>query len=129
MPIVSNTPHTSLQRRFADPQAELYQAVLEIQKSCLSLCSQGVSLENIYSLMLSLMGQKLKELGILKKSTTENHLFKAFISPRMTCHPREVLQSQCIEDDMVVTEDVSLILSAYCPKEICRVEQICGRSL
>ncbi|XP_074865753.1 xaa-Pro aminopeptidase 3 isoform X3 [Carettochelys insculpta] len=62
--------------RFTAPQAELYQAVLDIQSSCLSLCSPGVSLENIYSLMLSLMGQKLKELGILKKSTTENHLFK-----------------------------------------------------
>lgn len=62
--------------RFTKPQAELYQAVLDIQKSCLSLCSPGVSLENIYSLMLSLIGQKLKELGVLKSSITDNHFFK-----------------------------------------------------
>ncbi|XP_048690821.1 xaa-Pro aminopeptidase 3 isoform X2 [Caretta caretta] len=34
-----------------------------------------------------------------------------------------------IEDDVVVTEDAPLILSADCPKEIYHVEQICGRSL
>uniref|UniRef100_A0A8B9UIE1 Xaa-Pro aminopeptidase 3 n=1 Tax=Anas zonorhyncha TaxID=75864 RepID=A0A8B9UIE1_9AVES len=63
--------------RFTKPQAELYQAVLDIQKSCLSLCSPGVSLEHIYSLMLSLIGQKLKDLGILKSSVTESQFFKA----------------------------------------------------
>lgn len=62
--------------RFTKPQAELYQAVLDIQKSCLSLCSPGMSLENIYSLMLSLIGQKLKELDVLKSSITESHFFK-----------------------------------------------------
>lgn len=62
--------------RFTKPQAELYQAVLDIQKSCLSLCSPGVSLEHIYSLMLSLIGQKLKDLGILKSSVTESQFFK-----------------------------------------------------
>uniref|UniRef100_A0A8D0H033 Xaa-Pro aminopeptidase 3 n=1 Tax=Sphenodon punctatus TaxID=8508 RepID=A0A8D0H033_SPHPU len=63
--------------RFSSPQAELYQAVLEIQKSCLSLCSPSMSLEYIYNLMLSLIGQKLKELGILTRSITKNQLFKA----------------------------------------------------
>ncbi|XP_075792466.1 xaa-Pro aminopeptidase 3 isoform X3 [Pelodiscus sinensis] len=155
--------------RFTDPQAELYQAVLEIQKSCLSLCSPGVSLENIYSLMLSLMGQKLKELGILKKSTTEN--FKAVrkycphhvghylgmdvhdtpdMSRSLPLQPGMVITIEPgiyipqddmaaperlrglgvrIEDDVVVTEDAPLILSADCPKEIYHVEHICGRSL
>ncbi|XP_050773210.1 xaa-Pro aminopeptidase 3 isoform X2 [Gopherus flavomarginatus] len=157
--------------RFTDPQAELYQAVLEIQKSCLSLCSPGVSLENIYSLMLSLMGQKLKELGILKKSTTENHFFKVVrkycphhvghylgmdvhdtpdMSRSLPLQPGMVITIEPgiyipeddmaaperlrglgvrIEDDVVVTEDSPLILSADCPKEIYHVEQICGRSL
>uniref|UniRef100_A0A452HCS9 Xaa-Pro aminopeptidase n=1 Tax=Gopherus agassizii TaxID=38772 RepID=A0A452HCS9_9SAUR len=157
--------------RFTDPQAELYQAVLEIQKSCLSLCSPGVSLENIYSLMLSLMGQKLKELGILKKSTIENHFFKVVrkycphhvghylgmdvhdtpdMSRSLPLQPGMVITIEPgiyipeddmaaperlrglgvrIEDDVVVTEDSPLILSADCPKEIYHVEQICGRSL
>lgn len=50
--------------------------MLEVQKSCLRLCSSGVSLENIYNLMLTLIGQKLKELGILKDSTSEGQVFK-----------------------------------------------------
>lgn len=66
----------SMAFRFTEPQAELYQAVLDIQKSCLSLCSPGMSLENIYSLMLSLIGQKLKDLGVLESSITDSHFFK-----------------------------------------------------
>ncbi|XP_053438666.1 xaa-Pro aminopeptidase 3 isoform X2 [Nycticebus coucang] len=62
--------------RFTAPQAELYEAVLEIQKACLTLCSPGTSLDNIYSMMLKLIGQKLKELGIMK-NVKENNGFKA----------------------------------------------------
>ncbi|XP_072724549.1 xaa-Pro aminopeptidase 3 isoform X1 [Ciconia boyciana] len=156
--------------RFTKPQAELYQAVLDIQKSCLSLCSPGVSLENIYSLMLSLIGQKLKELGILKSSITESHFFNAVrkycphhvghylgmdvhdtpdISRSLPLQPGMVITIEPgiyipeddvsaperfrgigvrIEDDVVITEDAPLILSADCPKEIYHIEQICGRS-
>ncbi|XP_019345032.2 xaa-Pro aminopeptidase 3 isoform X2 [Alligator mississippiensis] len=157
--------------RFTGPQAELYQAVLEVQKSCLSLCSPGVSLENIYNLMLSLTGQKLRELGVLRRSIDENHFFKAVrkycphhvghylgmdvhdtpsMSRSLPLQPGMVITIEPgiyipeddlaapkrfrgigirIEDDVVVTEDTPLILSADCPKEIYHIEQICGRSL
>ncbi|XP_066113292.1 xaa-Pro aminopeptidase 3 isoform X5 [Saccopteryx bilineata] len=62
--------------KFTAPQAELYEAVLEIQRDCLTLCSPGTSLENIYSMMLTLIRQKLKELGIVK-NIKENNTFKA----------------------------------------------------
>ncbi|ERE85374.1 putative Xaa-Pro aminopeptidase 3 [Cricetulus griseus] len=61
--------------RFTAPQAELYEAVLEIQRACLRLCSPGTSLENIYSMMMTLMGQTLKDLGIMKSS--KENAFKA----------------------------------------------------
>lgn len=61
--------------RFTAPQAELYEAVLEIQRGCLTLCSPGTSLENIYTMMLTLIGQKLKELGIMR-NIKENNAFK-----------------------------------------------------
>ncbi|MBN3323454.1 XPP3 aminopeptidase, partial [Atractosteus spatula] len=51
--------------RFSPPQAELYQAVLDIQGACLALCSPGVSLDSIYSHMLRLLGARLKDLGII----------------------------------------------------------------
>ncbi|XP_077025063.1 xaa-Pro aminopeptidase 3 isoform X3 [Tamandua tetradactyla] len=61
--------------RFTAPQAELYENVLEIQRACLTLCFPGSSLENIYTMMLTLVGQKLKELGILK-NIKGNNAFK-----------------------------------------------------
>jgi hypothetical protein len=64
--------------RFTAPQAELYEAVLEIQRACLTLCSPGTSLENIHSVMLALLGQKLKELGIMKNS--KENAFKVLYS-------------------------------------------------
>ncbi|XP_037369389.1 xaa-Pro aminopeptidase 3 isoform X2 [Talpa occidentalis] len=154
--------------RFTAPQAELYEAVLEIQRDCLTLCSPGTSLENIYSMMLTLMGQKLKELGILKNS--KENAFKAArkYCPHHVGHylgmdvhdtpdmPRSLpLQAGMvvtvepgiyipeddreaperfrglgvrIEDDVVVTEDSPLILSADCPKEMNDIEQICSRA-
>ncbi|KAJ6658968.1 hypothetical protein lerEdw1_019605 [Lerista edwardsae] len=155
--------------RFTRPQAELYQAVLEVQKACLRLCSPGVSLENIYSLMLTLIGQKLKDLGIPQNSS-ENHVFKAVrkycphhvghylgmdvhdtpdISRSIPLQPGMVITIEPgiyipeddmnaperfrgigirIEDDVVITDNAPLILSADCPKEIYDIEQVCGCS-
>ncbi|XP_059537429.1 xaa-Pro aminopeptidase 3 isoform X5 [Myotis daubentonii] len=155
--------------RFTAPQAELYEAVLEIQRDCLTLCSPGTSLENIYSMMLTLIGQKLKELGFLK-NIKENSAFRAArkycphhvghylgmdvhdtpdIPRSLPLQPGMVITVEPgiyipeddrdapekfrglgvrIEDDVVVTEDSPLILSADCPKEINDIEQICSRA-
>ncbi|XP_012590570.1 PREDICTED: probable Xaa-Pro aminopeptidase 3 [Condylura cristata] len=154
--------------RFTAPQAELYEAVLEIQRDCLTLCSPGTSLENIYTMMLTLMGQKLKELGILKNS--KENAFKAArkycphhvghylgmdvhdtpdmprslpLQPGMviTVEPGIYIPEDDreapkkfrglgvrIEDDVVVTQDSPLVLSADCPKEMNDIEQICSRA-
>ncbi|KAM5288718.1 xaa-Pro aminopeptidase 3 [Ctenodactylus gundi] len=155
--------------RFTAPQAQLYEAVLEIQRACLALCSPGTSLESIYSLMLTLIGQKLKELGI-RKSTGESAAFQAArkycphhvghylgmdvhdtpdVSRSLPLQPGMVVTVEPgiyipeddrdapekfrglgvrIEDDVVVTEDSPLILSADCPKEINDIEHICSRA-
>lgn len=62
--------------RFSPAQAELYEAVLEVQKACLSLCSPGVSLDHIYSTMLALLGRQLRQLGIVKGSTSDADALK-----------------------------------------------------
>lgn len=155
--------------RFTAPQAELYEAVLEIQRDCLALCFPGTSLENIYSMMLTLIGQKLKDLGIMK-NIKENNVFKAARKycphhvghylgmdvhdtpdmPRsLPLQPGTVITIEPgiyipeddrdapekfrglgvrIEDDVVVTQDSPLILSADCPKEMNDIEQICSRA-
>ncbi|XP_042361020.1 xaa-Pro aminopeptidase 3 [Plectropomus leopardus] len=63
--------------KFSPAQAELYEAVLEVQRSCLSLCSPGVSLDHIYSTMLALLGRQLRQLGVIKSSTTDADALKA----------------------------------------------------
>lgn len=63
-------------RRFSPAQAELYEAVLEIQRSCLSLCNPGVSLDHIYSTMLALLGQQLTRLGIIMAATSNANALK-----------------------------------------------------
>ncbi|CAL9693681.1 unnamed protein product [Knipowitschia caucasica] len=63
--------------KFNPAQAELYEAVFEVQRSCLTLCSPGVSLDHIYSSMLALLGRQLKRLGIIKTSTSDADALKA----------------------------------------------------
>ncbi|XP_071330393.1 xaa-Pro aminopeptidase 3 [Trachinotus anak] len=63
--------------KFSPAQAELYEAVLDVQRSCLSLCSPGVSLDHIYSTMLALLGRQLRQLGIVKASTSDADVLKA----------------------------------------------------
>ncbi|XP_056144132.1 xaa-Pro aminopeptidase 3 [Lampris incognitus] len=62
--------------KFSPAQAELYEAVLEVQRSCLSLCSPGVSLDHIYSSMLALLGQQLRQLDIIKASANDAEALK-----------------------------------------------------
>ncbi|XP_043932466.1 xaa-Pro aminopeptidase 3 isoform X2 [Protopterus annectens] len=154
--------------RFTGPQAEVYQAVLDIQKSCLSLCSVGISLENIYTLMLTMLAQNLTELGICQKKLNNDEVFKAArkycphhvghylgmdvhdtpdISRSLSLQPGMVITIEPgiyipeddteaprkfqgvgvrIEDDVVITEEGPLILSADCPKEIQDIEGICS---
>uniref|UniRef100_G3VLC6 Xaa-Pro aminopeptidase 3 n=1 Tax=Sarcophilus harrisii TaxID=9305 RepID=G3VLC6_SARHA len=62
---VNGSEPPSLLCRFSAAQAELYEAVLDVQKACLALCRPGKSLEDIYNHMLALIGQKLQELRAL----------------------------------------------------------------
>ncbi|KAG2463684.1 XPP3 aminopeptidase, partial [Polypterus senegalus] len=99
--------------RFSLPQAELYQAVLDVQKACLGLCSPGVSLDNIYSLMQTLIGQKLKELGIVGKKSKDHDIYRAArqYCPHHVGHylgmdvhdTPEVSRSQTLRPGMVIT--------------------------
>nr|XP_015800855.2 xaa-Pro aminopeptidase 3 isoform X1 [Nothobranchius furzeri]XP_015800856.2 xaa-Pro aminopeptidase 3 isoform X1 [Nothobranchius furzeri] len=99
--------------RFSPAQADLYQAVLEVQLSCLSLCSPGISLDHIYSTMLALLGRQLKRLGILKAGTSDADVLKAArrYCPHHVGHylgmdvhdTPELSRSQPLQPGMVIT--------------------------
>ncbi|XP_069087243.1 xaa-Pro aminopeptidase 3 isoform X2 [Pleurodeles waltl] len=111
--------------RFSEPQALLYQAVLEVQRACLSLCYTGMSLENIYSMMLTLIGQKLQELGILPAKCNEDQLFKAVrrFCPHHIGHylgmdvhdTPEVSRSLPLRPGMVITIEPGIYVAEHDP--------------
>lgn len=151
--------------RFTTPQSELYQATLDVHKSCLSLCTPGISLENIYAFMLNHLGQKLKDVGVLQEKC-KHDIYKTVrrycphhvghylgmdvhdtpdISRSIALQPGMVVTIEPgiyipendtsapprfrgigirIEDDVLITDEEPVILSADCPKELPEVEKI-----
>lgn len=56
----------------------MYEAVLEVQSACLSLCIPGVSLDHIYSSMLTLLAKQLLQLGVLPHNADHADALKVF---------------------------------------------------
>ncbi|XP_018419428.1 PREDICTED: probable Xaa-Pro aminopeptidase 3 isoform X2 [Nanorana parkeri] len=63
--------------RFSAAQEELYEIVLQVQKSCLNLCVSGTSLEDLYSHLLTELAKKLKDLGIVHSQCSNSQSLKA----------------------------------------------------
>ncbi|XP_029294366.1 xaa-Pro aminopeptidase 3 isoform X2 [Cottoperca gobio] len=107
--------------KFSPAQAELYEAVLEVQRSCLSLCSPGVSLDHIYSTMLALLGRQLKQLGIIEASTSDADVLKAArrYCPHHVGHylgmdvhdTPELSRSQALQPGMAITIEPGLYIA------------------
>uniref|UniRef100_H3CHN3 X-prolyl aminopeptidase 3, mitochondrial n=1 Tax=Tetraodon nigroviridis TaxID=99883 RepID=H3CHN3_TETNG len=106
--------------KFSPAQAELYEAVLEVQRSCLSLCSPGVSLDHIYSTMLALLGRQLTQLGIIGAATSHADALKAArrYCPHHVGHylgmdvhdTPELSRSQPLQPGMVITIEPGLYI-------------------
>lgn len=107
--------------RFTPAQAELYEAVLEVQRTCLSLCSPGVSLDHIYSTMLALLGSQLRTLGVIRASASSADALKAAkrYCPHHVGHylgmdvhdTPELSRSQPLQPGMALTIEPGLYIS------------------
>ncbi|XP_016124904.1 probable Xaa-Pro aminopeptidase 3 isoform X2 [Sinocyclocheilus grahami] len=115
--------------KFSPAQRELYEAVLEVQLACLSQCSPGISLDYIYSTMLTLLARQLKELGIIPQSTSDTDTLKAArqFCPHHVGHylgmdvhdTPELSRSQPLQPGMVITIEPGLYISeddSSCPE-------------
>ncbi|XP_041093895.1 xaa-Pro aminopeptidase 3, partial [Polyodon spathula] len=97
--------------RFSSVQAVLYQAVLDVQKSCVALCTPGVSLENIYSSMQRGIRDKLRELGIVQGREDELSRAASRYCPHHVGHylgmdvhdTPEVSRTRSLQPGMVIT--------------------------
>ncbi|TIA99299.1 hypothetical protein E3P96_02939 [Wallemia ichthyophaga] len=69
---------------FSQPQRDLYQAVLNVEKQCIKLCTEdsGVSLNNIHRESVRLLGIELKQIGFdnLRFGDLERILYPHYIS-------------------------------------------------
>ncbi|TIB67234.1 hypothetical protein E3Q06_04252 [Wallemia mellicola] len=70
--------------RFTQPQRDLYQAVLNVEKACIKLCTEQkrVSLNYIHRESVRLLGQELKQIGFdsLRYGDLERILYPHYIS-------------------------------------------------
>lgn len=57
-------------------QQKLYEAVLRIQEHCITLCTPGQSLDDIYNSMTMMMVQELFDLGIVKEKLNQMELMQ-----------------------------------------------------
>ena len=60
----------------------MYEALLEVQEECLKLVASHISLENLYTEMIGMIGMQLRRLGITKAEPSSLELksvYRAFI--------------------------------------------------
>ncbi|KAK2566051.1 Xaa-Pro aminopeptidase 3 [Acropora cervicornis] len=62
--------------KFTDPQRELYELVLRVQKKCLRICQKDASLDYLHHAMLLLLGEELIQIDLLPRNLTESELKK-----------------------------------------------------
>jgi len=60
---------------FSGPQREVYEALLEVQHSCIALCCpDGMTANQLYFEMLTLLGRQLQQLGLVPRSKSKGEL-------------------------------------------------------
>lgn len=117
--------------KFSGKQREVYEAVLDVQKACLSLCTPGVSLDHIYSSMLSLLAKQLRQLHVVPPSASEADAIKAArrYCPHHVGHylgmdvhdTPDLSRSQPLQPGMVITIEPGLYFSEEdesCPERL-----------
>ncbi|XP_038639410.1 xaa-Pro aminopeptidase 3 isoform X2 [Scyliorhinus canicula] len=117
--------------RFTGPQSELYQAVLDVQKSCLSLCTPGTVGNYCPHHVGHYLGMDVHDTPDISRSISLQPGMVVTIEPGIyipeddtTAPPRFRGMGIRIEDDVLITEEAPVILSADCPKELFELEQI-----
>ena len=62
--------------KYTSAQADLYEAVLSVQKNCIDMCHVGTTLDQIHSFMLMELGKRLQGLGIISTRLSSTGLYK-----------------------------------------------------
>ncbi|CAG9770275.1 unnamed protein product [Ceutorhynchus assimilis] len=115
--------------KFTDPQREIYEIVLEVQRELIALCNQLPSLDALFECMCLLLGKKLQEAGLIKTQPSNTYLMKAAykLCPHHVSHylgmdvhdTPSINRNIKIEPGMVITVEPGIYVSekSSLPKE------------
>ncbi|CCF60717.1 hypothetical protein KAFR_0L01090 [Kazachstania africana CBS 2517] len=104
---------------FTQPQKDLYQAVLNVQKQCIELCkaSNNYSLDDIHQRSVSLMGQELKNLGIANlKNWDVESLYPHYIGHNLGLDVHDVPEASRF-DKLQVGQVITIEPGLYIPDD------------
>jgi len=134
---------------FTPRQKDVYAAVLAVQKEIISMIKPGITMQELNTKTMELIGQALKDLGLIKENNEIRKYYMHSIGHHLGLDTHDVsdqsipLQPGCIvtvepgiyiseeaigvriEDDILVTEDGYRNLSISIPKEIKDLEELC----
>lgn len=65
-----------ISKTFLPMHRELYEAVLDVQERLIEFCSLRLSLDQLYTKMIDLLGQRLQELGVISKTISNTERSK-----------------------------------------------------
>ena len=75
--VCGNSESDVIVGQFSRPQREIYEALLEVQEACLRLVYPGaLTLNDIYSEMLLMLGRQLQRLGVVPKELIATRLLQ-----------------------------------------------------
>jgi Xaa-Pro aminopeptidase len=135
--------------KFSPRQKEVYAAVLSIQKEIIAMIKPGVTMQELNSKTLELIGKALKDLGLIQDNSEIRKYYMHSIGHHLGLDTHDLsdnskpLTAGCvitvepgiyikaekigvrIEDDILVTETGYRNLSESIPKEIADLEKLC----
>lgn len=68
--------------KFTDPQRDLYQAILNVEKACIKLCTPSYSLESIHRASVEYFAVELRNIGL----STSMHDLQSILYPHYIGH-------------------------------------------
>ncbi|KAJ9120891.1 hypothetical protein QFC22_002826 [Naganishia vaughanmartiniae] len=108
--------------KFTEPQKDLYQAVLNVQKECVNRCTvkEEISMAELHRLSCTLMTQELRQIGFkLSPGEVERKLYPHYISHHLgsDLHDCPIVGRSNLSDILVAGNVITVEPGCYVPSD------------
>ncbi|KAJ9092019.1 hypothetical protein QFC21_006999 [Naganishia friedmannii] len=108
--------------KFTEPQKDLYQAVLNVQKECVKRCTvkEEISMAELHRLSCTLMTQELRQIGFkLSPGEVERKLYPHYISHHLgsDLHDCPIVGRSNLSDILVAGNVITVEPGCYVPSD------------